>query len=358
MKIASIYKNPIFVLGAAILLTQTAVAWLSRFFVYGAGHVERPIILFLVLEFVSFAFYFAAIEWVRRLPGEPGGQHKTIFWIILIGILSRLVFLPSSLIQETDPYRYIWDGQTVLSGENPYEHSPEEAFHNRLAPARNVTPEVYETFGEINHSGVKTIYPPFAQYLYALSQWFTPWSLAGWKLMILLAEIGIFVLMLGMLGKMGMRKEWLTLYAWCPLVIKQFSNSLHLDVFALLFLSLMVWVFVYERFRLGFLALALATAVKLFPLILLPLAFIWTWRINRKQAFQGLAIFSFTFLLFYVPFLTAGRSLFEGLTRFAGEWRVNDSIFGLIRHGMIQTASLSLIQADQVSRIITAGLIT
>ena len=357
MKLTSIYKNPIFVLGGAVFLTQTAIAWLSRFFVYGTGHAERPIILFLILELVSFAFYFAAIEWVRRLPAESGSPRKTIFWIILIGILGRLVFLPSNLIQETDPYRYIWDGQTVLAGENPYKHSPEEAFQNRLAPARDITPKIHETFGKINHSGIKTIYPPLAQYLFAVSQTLTPWSFTGWRLMILFAEIGMFILILGILMKVGMRKEWLILYAWCPLVIKQFSNSLHMDVFAVFFLSLVVWAFVCNKFRLGFLSLALASAVKLFPVVLLPLAFVWVWGIHRKSALQGITIFSLVLLFFYVPFLTASSVLFEGLGRFAGEWRVNESIFGFIRYGIIQTTSWGLIQADQVSRIVTACLI-
>ena len=369
-----IFKNPIYALGIAIFPLQAGVSWLSGSFIFGIGHAERPIIVFLILELVSFAFYFAAIEWVRRLPllsfprkressnGSPikafGDVKMVLFWIILIGILGRLVFLPSNLIQETDPYRYIWDGQTVLAGENPYKHSPAEAFKNQLAPARNVTPEIHETFGKINHPGVKTIYPPLAQYLFAVSQTLTPWSFAGWRLMILFAEIGMFILILRILMKLGMRKEWLILYAWCPLVIKQFSNSLHLDIFALLFLSLMVWAFVCDKFRLGFLSLALASAVKLFPVVLLPLAFVWVWRIQRKSAFQGITIFSLVLLLFYAPFLTAGGGLFEGLARFAGEWRVNESLFSLILHGLVHATSLSLFQANLTSRIITAGLIS
>jgi len=232
-------RNPIYVLGLLMLLAQIGISSLSQFFVFGTGHAGRPIVLFLILEFVSFAFYFLAMEWVRRLPGESGSHRTSVFWIILIGVLCRLVFMPSNLIQETDPYRYIWDGQTVLSGGNPYERSPEEAFRNQLVPADNPTSEVIETFHKINHPGIKTIYPPFAQYLFAASQQLTPWSLAGWRLMILFSEIGIFFLMLGALVKLRMRKEWLILYAWCPLVMKQFSNSLHLDVFAVLFPSVL-----------------------------------------------------------------------------------------------------------------------
>jgi len=134
-------RNPICVFGLLILLAQIGISSLSRFFVFGTGHAGRPIVLFLILEFVSFVFYFLAVEWVRRLPGESGGHRTLVFWMILIGILCRLVFLPSSLIQETDPYRYIWDGQTVLSGGNPYERSPEEAFRNQLTPADHATPE-------------------------------------------------------------------------------------------------------------------------------------------------------------------------------------------------------------------------
>lgn len=326
-------------MGLSILLTQIGVSWLSRSFVFGVGHAGRPIIAFLALELSAFAAYFLAVEWVRKRPAAEKSNSSCLAWILGIGILCRLAFLPSQLIQETDPYRYIWDGQTVVQGGNPYEYSPEEAFENQGIPASNRQPEVVETFQKINHSGIKTIYPPLAQYLFAVSQALTPWQLTGWKFLILFAELGLFALILGILFKMGMRKEWLLLYAWCPLILKEFSNSLHLDVFAVLFLTLMIFALLHRRFYLGFISLAFATGVKLFPLVLMPLIFLWVRKTNPKAAWHGLGIFILILAFFYLPFRGALGSLFDGLVTFAGAWQVNEGLFALIRLGLTESAS-------------------
>ncbi|OGW87477.1 MAG: hypothetical protein A3A81_03845 [Omnitrophica bacterium RIFCSPLOWO2_01_FULL_45_10b] len=326
-----VFKNPIFVLGALILLTQIGVSWVSKSFVFGVGHAERPIILFLILEFISFGFYFSALEWVRRLPREFGSNRRAVFWILLIGLLCRIAFLPSNLIQETDPYRYVWDGQTVLKGENPYEHSPKEAFWNQRVPGEKAAPEIIETFQRINHAGIKTIYPPLAQMLFAVSQFLSPWKLDSWRFMILLAEVGILMTLAFSLRKLGLRQEWILLYAWSPLVLKEFSNSLHLDVFAVLFLTLTVWAAIRRRILWAFAFLALASGIKLFPIALMPLLCVWIWAIAPKEVVKGSLLFGAILTGFYLPFASAGSSLFEGLGRFAGEWQVNAGIFGFIK---------------------------
>ncbi len=354
MNLNRIAKNPIFVLGVMILLMQIAVSWLSRSFIFGVGHVGRPIVPFIVLELVSFAFYFAALEWVKRLPKAFESSRRTIFWIFLIGILCRLAFLPSNFIQETDPYRYIWDGQSVLAGANPYEHSPKEAFWNKLSPADGPNAEVFETFQKINHAGVRTIYPPLAQLLFSFSQRITPWGLIGWKGMILLAEIGILALLFFIFRKLRMAGEWVLVYAWSPLVLKEFSNSLHLDVFAILFLCAVMLGVVNRWIIFSYAALALAVLTKFFPLVLLPLLFAWTYRQNKNESLAGLVTFLGIAALFYLPFASAGPRLFEGLGRFAGEWRVNESIFGMIRHVM-NSSGLAYVQAEYASRIISGA---
>ena len=325
------FRFPIFILGALILLTQIGVSWMSRSFVLGVGHADRPIISFLILELMSFGFYFAALEWVRRLPRTFGSNHRAAIWILLVGILCRIAFFPSNLIQETDPYRYVWDGQTVLKGENPYEHSPKEAFWNQRVPGEKAAPEVIETFQKINHAGIKTIYPPLAQMLFAASQFLTPWELTGWRFMILLAEIGILMMLAFSLKKLGLRQEWILLYAWSPLVLKEFSNSLHLDVFAVLFLALTAWAAIGRKVLWAFAFLALAAGIKLFPIALMPLLCVLTWSIAPKEVVKGSLLFVAILVGLYLPFASAGSLLFEGLGRFAGEWQVNAGIFALIR---------------------------
>ncbi len=326
-----ILKNPIFVFGVFILLTQIGVSWVSKSFVFGMGHAQRPIISFLILEFVTFGLYFAALEYVRRLPRAFKSDQRAVFWILLIGLLCRIAFLPSNLIQETDPYRYVWDGQTVLKSENPYEHSPKEAFWTQRVPGEKAAPEVIETFQKINHAGIKTIYPPLAQMLFATAQFLSPWKLDGWRFMILLAEISILITLAFSLKKLGLRQEWILLYAWSPLVLKEFSNSLHLDVFAVLFLTLTVWAVIGQQILWAFAFLALASGIKLFPIVLMPLLCVWVWATAPKEVVKGSLLYGAILTGLYLPFASAGSSLFEGLGRFAGEWQVNAGIYGLIR---------------------------
>lgn len=356
MKSNNILQNPIVILGVIVLVAQVGVSWLSRFFVFGVGYAERPIGAFLVLEFLSFCAYFAAIEWVRKWSPEARSSRSVMGWIFLVAIVSRLSFLPSHLIQETDPYRYIWDGQAVLQGANPYERSPQEAFLEHHTPAQISSAEVLETVRRINHSGIKTIYPPLAQILFAFSQLLTPWKLTAWRFMILTSEIGTVLLILIFLKKLQLKSEWVLLYGWAPLVIKEFSNSLHVDAFAVFFLCLMVIAIVHERFYLAFMSLALAVGVKLFALALLPIIFFWTWKKARRHAVVGLALTGSILAGLYVPFIAAGNSLFKGLGVFAGTWRVNEGIFGFIRAGLMYGSAMNSTSVEIVGRLIVLFL--
>lgn len=125
-----------------------------------------------------------------------------------------------------------------------------------------------DTFIKINHPSVKTIYPPLAQYIFAGSQILTPWDLTGWKIMIFIAECAIMALMIAALHKLNIQKEWFLIYGWSPLIIKEFSNSLHLDVFAVLFLCLMIYCLIIGWTFPSY--LALATLIKLFSLYYSP----------------------------------------------------------------------------------------
>ncbi len=281
--------------GAILLASTVAISYLSQFFVYGVGHAQRPILLFLLLEMISFAAYFVAVEAVRRSEGN-------LWWIFFIALACRAVLLPSQLIQESDPYRYVWDGQMVLAGENPYCLSP-----SQIGDAGTTNPLARDShaaviFERINHPNVRTIYPPFAQGLFALAQGLTPWGFGGWKAMIFIAEIVNILLLLAILRHFGMRKEWLLLYAWCPLILKEFSNSLHVDVFAVLFLFGMIYFLAIRWSAAAYGSLACAVLVKWFPILLFPLLFAWTYRESKKKAVMGASLFLGLLALFYMPF--------------------------------------------------------
>jgi len=308
-----------------LLASQACVARLSAAFVFGVGHRERPILGFLGLEAVALVAYFVAVELVRR--GPPRRWHLP--WIAIVALACRAALAPANMIQEVDPYRYVWDGQAVLQGANPYVLAPAEAHAGRRAPAVGLGDAGAATYERIGYRDVPTIYPPVAQGLFALSQWLSPWGLGGWRGMILLAEAASVVLLVAAASRAARPPGWVVVYAWSPLVLKEFSNGLHLDVFAVLGLCVLVWAVLRERLLLAFVALAWTALVKVFAVALVPVLATLAWRRDPRRALRGVLVFVFLVGVAYLPWIGAGPEVFDGLVIFAERWQRNASLFAL-----------------------------
>ena len=333
-------KKALILAGIIFLGINIKIAFLSQSFVFGVDHAERPIIEFLIYVLFGFLIYWFVLEQFRKNRAGYRVNGFILGWIVMIGVLARLVYFPSQLIQETDPYRYVWDGQMMLAKQNPYSLSPQEVFERGLFSLDSSKREMVQYVNErINHPGVKTIYPPGAQFLFGFAQVLSPWSLIGWKVMILVAEILILVLMVLTLKHFRFPPEWVALYAWSPLIIKEFSNSLHLDVFAVLFICLMTYALIKKRHQLALLSLAAATMIKWFAIILFPFLLVM-FRQNLLKNLMSIGMFSVVIVASFLPFMNAGAgALFDGLLRFSSEWKVNDGLFSVIT-GVIQSSHL------------------
>lgn len=79
--------------------------------------------------------------------------------------------------------------------------------------------EAQRVFERISYPEVRTAYPPLAQGLFALAQGLTPWSLLGWRLLVLLADLASLALIVGILSKARLPVEWALLYGWSPLIL-------------------------------------------------------------------------------------------------------------------------------------------
>lgn len=324
--------------GVIILVMSFLICRMDGSFVYCIPQHMRPIRILVLFLLIWFATYFLALERIRKIQTSDNPTMNLI-WIFFVALVIRILFFPPHAIQETDFFRYFWDGQAVVQGANPYRLSPQEAYLLPDKPAINGNSEMEDTFKYISFPNVKTIYPPLAQYLFAFSQFLTPWSAWGWKWMILAADVLIIGVLMSLLRQLKMRPEWIVLYAWSPLILKEFLNNLHLDIFALLFLCLMIYGLVRKWTVFAFIALACAVMVKWFALILLPLLIRATWR-TPKQAVLNIGLFLSIIAILYMPFVTAGKSLWEGLITFSLHWKVNAGLFNLITF-FFQSLSLS-----------------
>jgi len=138
----------------------------------------------------------------------------------------------------------------------------------------------------------------------------------------MLASLGTLFFLSALLKHFSLSSHPLILYAWNPLIIKEFVNSAHVDAAALFFLTASLYFLFKHRHSLSVLLLALATWTKLIPILFLP--FYWK-RINKRHRL----LFLIASLLFYLPFLKDGLSLFHGLRVFQQNWIFNPGLFSL-----------------------------
>lgn len=329
--------------GIGLLLHSYLIQRLSTRFIIGQDHEQRPIIDFLGLWALASVMYFAAVWAVLQtassspvLEVAPRRDWKCA-WVLFVALATRVLLISCNPIQEIDYARYLWDGGVLAHGGNPYVYAPEEIEVpdiadpeiGRLQELVGADSLARQAFYRIEHRGVRTIYPPLAQAVFALSHWIAPWDLIGLRIVFLGFELGAILLLFALLQRLSLPPEWALIYAWSPLAIKELANSPHLDAIVVFFLTLAAWTWVSGRILLMAAALGLAVLAKTFPVLLVPAAALAVVRlVGVRKALAFCMVFSAVVFAGYQPFLlTGGSKVFHGLGAFASEWRQNGSLY-------------------------------
>ena len=144
------------------------------------------------------------------------------------------------------------------------------------------------------------------------------------KLILIACEfIGIFFL-IGSLRSLHLPVQSIILYAWNPLIIKVFAGSAHMDAILVACVGGLVFFAINKRPFLIIIAFAAAVLAKLSPIILFPF-------LMRRVKWYYLAIGISLILLAYLPFIDAGKNLFEGFLTFSRTWQFNAGIFAFVQ---------------------------
>jgi len=312
--------------GLLLIAAQALLAPLSARFAYEASVRSAPV-LAVVAVLVAAGGILCLLAPLLR---DAGRSPWLLLWLILAGLLMRLAAFFSTPILEDDFYRYLWDGAVLAHGFDPYAYAPADV-------ARGDAPAALVRLGEqaplvlarINYPELSTVYPPLAQAGFALAHWLDPWSLGAWRGLLLVAESATLALLLALLAQAGRSPLWAALYWWNPLIVKELVNSAHVDALLLPLLAGALLLAARRRATGAALLVALASGVKLWPALLLPLvsrAAGGGARAAIGPALAGAALAAAIVL----PMLLAGLDRRSGLVAYATSWQMNDLLFMII----------------------------
>lgn len=292
----------------------------------------------LAVSGVSYLTLLALIPGIERDPG-------LLLACLALGLTMRLVQFGAPTIYEADYYRYLWDGAVTAAGHDPYGHPPAAAAAQRITrsvwqslDAQAAPPKLWPLADLADASGgvvervpypyLTTIYPPVAQAAFALAHRLSAFSLNGWRLVVLAAELLSVMLLLRLLAIAGQAPLWVLLYWWNPLVMTQFANAAHMDALLCPVLLATMWAAVRSRVFTASGLLAIAAGIKLWPLILLPLLGAIERTSRRRVAAVALCLGLSTLLLW--PMLRHLTDPGAGLVAYSMDWQRNAFAFPLI----------------------------
>jgi alpha-1,6-mannosyltransferase len=238
-------------------------------------------VLYLISFPLLFGVYVAAV-WLTRRPARAPAPVALagVRWapalatILVFGFLFRLVLLPTPIYLSSDLYRYFWDGRVQLAGINPYRYSPEAP---ELTALRDDVIHPH-----INRPAARTIYPPGAQWIFAVAAAAGIRSVLTWRLLVLTIEAVTVGLLLALLRRHRLAATAVLVYAWSPLVIFEGVQAGHLDL-VMVPLVLLALLLRREGASVGAgVALGLAVLIKLYPAVL-----VLAWSARRVPPERG-----------------------------------------------------------------------
>ncbi len=341
-------------IGAVLLGLFAAITFISERFTLASPEKERPILVVFALFTVAFGVYLFAVRRAVR-------SSVSVTRIFEFAIAFRVIMLFSTPILEIDVYRYIWDGNAAAVGVNPYEFSPKQVLEaqdtapanlRRLSELSKSSPALQAILETVHFGQLPSPYPPVSQAVFATSALLTPndasirTHLLVMRTFIVLFDLGTLWLVVLLLRRLEMPTGWAIAYGWCPLVLKEFANSGHLDSITV-FLTVAAAYALVRGGRLAVVAsaalLAAATAAKFYPLVLLPVFAVAWVRFNADKprwarGLAGVASYVAIGSVLLFPMFTdtsppeqyvSGEQNSDGFHAFVRYWEMNDFLFML-----------------------------
>ena len=265
---------------------------------------------FLVPLVVASMAYLLAIREFFTTPRFP--RHVIVIGLVLAA-LWHLQFLRMPPGQDDDIHRYLWDGRVQRLGYDPHLVVPSDPAFSGLHTSETRT---------LNNPDVPSPYPAGAELFFravtAIHE-----STFALKIAFVFCDFAIVLVLLDILRCSREGMHWVLAYAWNPLLATEVAGSGHIDIVGALLLLLSFAALVRRWRAVAAVAFGLAIAVKLLPIILLPLY----WKRVRIRDF---ILATIVVGLLYVPFLRREWIPIGSLGTYVQSFRFNDPVFATL----------------------------
>jgi alpha-1,6-mannosyltransferase len=252
---------------------------------------------------------------IREFFATPTFARRVVIIGLVLAAIWHIEFLRVPAGAGEDIHRYVWDGRLQRLGYNPYVVVPSDPAIKGL--------HTWET-RNMSSPDLPSPYPPGAQLFFravtAIHE-----STFALKTAFVLCDFAIAFVLLDVLRRNRQGAHLVLAYAWNPLLAIEVAGSGHIDILGALFLVISVAALGRRWRTTAAVALGLAIAVKLLPIVLLPLY--WK-RVRIRDAALAAAVVG----LLYVSFLSHGRIPIGSLGTYVQSFRFNGPVFALLDH--------------------------
>jgi hypothetical protein len=250
---------------------------------------------------------------IREFFVTPGYPRRVVVIGLLLASVWHVEFLRLPSGADDDIHRYVWDGRLQRLGYNPYIVVPGNPALSGLHTSQTRT---------LNNPDLPSPYPAGAELFFravtAIHE-----STFALKLAFVVCEFAIVFVLLDVLRCTRQGAHLVLAYAWNPLLAIEVAGSGHIDIVGALLLVVSAAALVRRWRATAAVGLGLAVAVKLLPVVLLPLY--WK-RIRIRDGALAVAVVG----LLYVPFLNHGRIPIGSLGTYVQSFRFNGLVFAAL----------------------------
>jgi hypothetical protein len=224
--------------------------------------------------------FVGLVSWERRKDRSQTSTPRSFLritgMILMLAMAARLILVFSHGPSLSDDiWRFIFDGNVLVSGDNPYRLTPQE-----LDPDHARFQGEYALANRLNNPDLATIYLPTSQLVFGGFAWVAnatdvasservdpDHAATVFRLGFVVVELAAMIMLAGLLYREDRTPWYLALYAWHPLPLAEFAGSGHQDILgiALMLLAILLWRIKPRAESIWVVPLALATCVKPMP---------------------------------------------------------------------------------------------